>query len=107
MLAHFLDAERTRQPERFVLDEALDVLPADQRQEIAELLTIKVVQQCAVAGFFRRHFLENFGGDGILFAQSIRKAMVDTLVFFLGGDSQRQKLLFSEIGKALHDGPRF
>jgi hypothetical protein len=33
VFAHLLEAERSHQPQRLMMDESLDVLTADQRQE--------------------------------------------------------------------------
>jgi hypothetical protein len=41
-LAHLIEIERRHQPQRFLGDEALDVLPSDQRQVFAEFRPVKL-----------------------------------------------------------------
>ena len=62
--AHVIEPERTHQPQRrrLVLDEALHVLAADQRQIFAEFLAVEIEQHRAVVHFLFRHLVEYLGG---------------------------------------------
>jgi hypothetical protein len=84
------------------MDEALDVLAADQRQIFAEFLAIEVEQPGAVGDFLFRHLVEHLGGGGELRAQALGKAAIDAAVLFLVGDGQRQYFLLGQVGKFLH-----
>ena len=88
-----------------MLDEALDVLAADQRQVFAEFLAIEIDQHAAVAYLLLRHLVEDLGGGRVVIAQPHGKAAVDAAVLVLGGDGERKDFLLGEIGKALHGGP--
>ena len=104
--AHFFQAERPHQPERgLVVDEALDVLAADQRQIFAEFLPVEVVQHGAVVHLLVGHLVEHLGGGGELLAQAFGKAAVDAAVLLLVGDGERQHFLLGQVGKFLHGAP--
>ena len=87
-----------------MLDEAFDVLAADQRQVVAEFLPVEVEQHAAVAHFLVRHLVEDLGGGGIFLAQAFGEAAIDAAVLFLVGDGEREDFLFGEIGEAFHVG---
>ena len=92
--AHLLEAERPHQPERLaVLDEAFDVLAADQRQVFAEFRAVHVEQHGAVAHLLVGHFVEHLGGGGKRLAQAFGKAAVDAAVLVLVGDGEREDFL--------------
>jgi hypothetical protein len=44
LLAHLLEPERTRHPDRLPFDETFDVLAADQRKVLAELDAVEIEQ---------------------------------------------------------------
>ncbi len=93
-LAHLVEAERAHQPERLaVVDEALDVLAADQRQVLAEFLAVHVEQHGAVAHLLVGHFVEHLGGGGKRLAQALGEAAVDAAVLVLVGDGEREDFL--------------
>ncbi len=99
-LAHVLQSKRPRQPQRLLgMQKAFDVLAADQRQVLAELLPVEVVEHGAVMHLLLGHLVEHLGGGGELLAQAFRKAAVDAAVFFLVGDGERQDFLFGQVGK--------
>ncbi len=88
-----------------MVDEALDVLAADQRQVLAELLAVEIEQPGAVGDLFLRHLVEHLGGGGELLAQALGEAAVDAAVLLLVGDGQRQNFLFGQVGKSFHGAP--
>jgi hypothetical protein len=87
-----------------VVDEALDVLAPDQRQILAEFRSMEIEQHAAMPCFLVGHLVEDFGGGGVVLAQSLCEAAVDAAVLFLIGDSEREDLLLGEFNKALHIG---
>ena len=87
-----------------MLDEALDVLAADQRQVVAEFLPVHVEQHGPVAHLLVGHFVEHLGGGGERFAQALGKAAIDAAVLVLVGDGKRKHFLLGKIGKAFHNG---
>src|SRR5262249_49949630 len=91
---------------RLVAHEALHVLPANQRQVLAELCPIEVVQHAAVLDLLARHLLEHLGRARILRPQPVGKAVVDAGILLLAGDGEGEDLLLPQIGKALHRGIR-
>ena len=104
--ANFRASLRTRgrisHERRFVRDETLDVLAADQRQIIAEFLPIEVEQHRAMVHLLLGHLVEDLGGGRILLAQTLGETAIDAAVFFLIGDRKRQNFLLGEVGKAFH-----
>ena len=87
------------------MDEALDVLAADQRQIFAEFLPVEVVEHGAVVHLLLGHLVEHLGGGGELLAQALGEAAVDAAVLFLVGDGERQHFLLGQIGKSFHGAP--
>ena len=104
IFAHLVEAERVHQPQRLLLDEALDVLAADQRQVLAELRPVEIEQHGAMAHLLVRHLVEDLGRGRICLAQSLGEAAIDAAVLVLVGDGEREDFLFGEIGKAFHGG---
>ena len=106
-LAHLLEAERPHQPQRLLrLQEALDVLPADQRQVVSEFLAIEIEQHRAVMHFLFGHLVEYLCGGRELLAQTFGKTAIDAAILFLVGDGEGQNFLLAEIGKSFHALPR-
>src|SRR6186997_2330434 len=106
-LAHLLEAERPGQPQRLLrVQEALDVLAADQRQVVSELLAIEIEQHRAVMHFLVGHLVEYFCRGRELLAQTFRKTAIDAAILFLVGDCEGQNFLFAEIGKPFQTLPR-
>ena len=105
--AHLLETERPCQPQRlFRVQEALDVLAADQRQVVPELLPIEIEQHRAVVHFLFSHLVEYLCRGRELLAQTFRKTAIDTAILFFVGDGESQNFLFAEIGKPFHALPR-
>ena len=103
-LAHLLQPERAHQPQRLLgMQEALDVLAADQRQIFAEFLAVEVVEHGAVVHLLFGHLVEHLGGGGELLAQAFGEAAVDAAVLFLVGDGERQHFLLGQVGKFFHE----
>src|SRR5262245_10985722 len=100
-----VEVERVHEPERLLLNEALDVLAADQRQVLAEFRPVEIEQHGAVAHLLLRHLVEDLGGGRIFLAQPFGKAAVDAAVLVLVGDGKREDFLFAELGKAFHGHP--
>ena len=88
-----------------LLDEALDVLAADQRQVFAEFRPVELEQHGAVAHLLVRHLVEHLGRGRIFLAQPFGEAAIDAAVLVLVGDGEREDFLFGEVGKAFHGGP--
>ena len=86
------------------MDEALHVLPADERQIVAKLRPVEVEQHGPVAHLLVRHLVEDLGGGAIPLAQALREAAIDAAVLFLVADGEREDFLLGEIGEALHIG---
>ena len=102
-LAHVLEAERARQPQRLLgMQKALHVLAADQRQIFAEFLAVEVVEHGAVVHLLLGHLVEDLGRGGELLAQAFGEAAIDAAVLFLIGDGQRQHFLLGQVGKLFH-----
>src|SRR5262249_50371215 len=103
-LAHLVEVERVHEPQWLLLNEALHILAADQRQIFAELRAVEVEQHGAVAHLLLRHLVEDLGRGGICLAQPLGEATIDAAILVLVGDGQRENLLFGEFGKTFH-GP--
>ena len=86
------------------MDEAFDVLAADQRQVVSELLPVHVDQHGAVADFLVGHLVEHLGRGWELLAQTLGEAAIDAAVLVLAGNGQRQDFLLGKFGKAFHNG---
>src|SRR5262245_3446105 len=107
VFAHVVDAKRTYEPERLLVDEALHVLAADEWQVIAELRPVEVEQHGAVAYLLVRHLVEHLGGGAILLAEALREAAIDAAVLLFVANGERQNFLRGEVGEALHVGLAF
>jgi hypothetical protein len=102
-LAHFLQAERAGQPQGLLgVQEALDVLAADQRQVFAKFFAVEVIEHGAVMHLLLGHLVEHLGGGGKLLAQAFGEAAVDAAVLLLVGNGERQHFLFGQVGKVFH-----
>ncbi len=101
LLAHRVQAERTHQPHRPAVDEAFDVLAADQRDVLAELLLVELNQAGAVLRLLRLHLLEDHGAGGVGFAQAVGEIAVDAPVFFFERNRQGQNLALGELIEVL------
>ena len=102
LIADGLQTERLHQPNRLAVDEAAHVLPADERDVVAEFLLKQLDQPAAMARFLLAHAVEDRGRGGEIFAQALGVVGVDALVFFLQRNSQRQDLALREAVEALH-----
>ena len=86
------------------MDEALHVLPANERQIVAELRPVEVEQHGPVAHLLVRHLLEYLGRGAVPLAQALREAAIDAAVLFFVADREREDFLLAEVGEALHVG---
>ena len=102
VFADLFEAERPRQPQRLALDEALDVVTADQRQVVAEFFAVEIEQPAAMANLFLRHAGEDGGGGRKRLGQPFGESVIDAAVLFLVRDGERQNLPFGQIRKLLH-----
>ena len=84
------------------MDIAFDVLPAHQRDVVAEFGDEHVDQLSAVFVFLGGHLFEYFGAGGIVHAQAFGVIGVDSSVFLLVADGQREQFAFGEIGEFAH-----
>ena len=88
------------------LDEALDVLAADQRQVVAELLAIEVVSAwCGGVTSSSAISSNTLAEAGKLLAQALGEAAINAAVLVLVGDGERQDFLLGQIGKSFHMPP--
>ena len=85
------------------MDEAFDVLAADQRQVFAEFLAVHVDQHGAVPDLLVGHLVEHLGRGRELLAQALGEAAIDAAVLVLAGNGQRQDFLLGKFGKAFHN----
>jgi hypothetical protein len=81
------------QPGGLVLDEAGDVMAADQRDEVAELAAIGLGQAAAMLMLLLRHVGKDQGRCGKALAQRVGEGGVGARVVVLAGDRQRQQFL--------------
>jgi hypothetical protein len=51
-----------------------------------------------------RHPIEDPRGSGITLAQCFGEAAIDSVVFLLAGNGEREDFLLTELGEALHIG---
>ena len=89
-------------PDRRVLDEAANVVAADQRDVLAEFLLVELDQPAAVVALFGGHLGEDIGTGRIVVAQAFGDVGVDAAVLFLVGDRQCEDLPFRQIGEIAH-----
>src|SRR5580704_5575991 len=99
---HFFEAERPCEPQRLALEKAFHVLPADQRDVVAELLAVEVEEAVTVTVLLGRHRGEHSRRSGIALARRIREVAVGTAVLLLESDGERQQLLLRQIREVLH-----
>src|SRR5262249_52966876 len=104
VFTHVVDAKRTHEPERLLVDEALHVLAADEWQVIAELRPVEGGTQSAVAYLLVRHLVEHLGGGAIPLAEALREAAIDAAVLLFVANAERKNFLLGEVGEALHVG---
>ena len=100
--AHRVEAERPVEPDRAARDEALDVLPADQRQKVAEFLAVEIEQHVVMLDLLLGHRVVHRRGVRVGAAQPVGERAVDAVVLVLVGDGERQDFLLAQIGKAFH-----
>jgi hypothetical protein len=99
---HLFEAERPREPQRLALDEALHILPADQRDVVAELLAVEIEEAVTVAVLLLRHRGEHPRRSGIVLAHRIREVAIGAAVLLLQCDGKRQQLLPGQVREVLH-----
>ena len=104
-LARGVQAERAVEPDWPAFDEAFDVLPADQRQKVAEFLAVKIEQHVAMPDLFLRHFIVHIRSVRVGPAEPVGEGAVDAVVFVFVRYGERQSFLLVEVGKAFHGLP--
>jgi hypothetical protein len=82
--------------------EAAHVLPPDQWDVFAELLPEQLDQATPVARLFLSHSIEDGGRRRKRLPQALAVFGINTLIFFLERDRQRQDLAFGQAIKAPH-----
>ena len=93
-LAHLVEAERTHQPERLaMMNEAADVLAADQRQVFAEFFAVHIEQHGPMPHLLVGHLVEHLGRGGEWLAQALGETAVDAAVLVLAGDGEGEDFL--------------
>ena len=78
-----LDTQRAVEPQRATLDEAFDVLPANQRDVVAKPLTEQLGQRAAMVGLLVLHARKDLGRRRIVLAKPLGEIRVHTFVLFL------------------------
>src|SRR5713226_6461229 len=101
LLSDVLNAQRTGQPDRAPLDESLDVLPPNQRNVLAEAVSVGLDEAGAMLRFLLAHVVEDLRGVGIRFAQTISEIAVDATVLFFQKHSQSQNLSLGKLSEFL------
>src|SRR5689334_22377088 len=97
-----IDAHVLHEPGGLVIDEAGDVVAADQRDEIAEFLAIGFGQPAAVLVLLLRHVGKDQRRGREAVAQGIGEGGVGAGVVILARNRERQQLLLGQFGKGLH-----
>src|SRR5579864_5651053 len=92
-----MNAERTGQPHRAARHESGDILTADKRDVLAEALAVELDQPGAMAGLFPDHVLEEFGGGGVLAAETVGEVAIDAGVLLFERNRQREDLALREV----------
>src|SRR4051812_269038 len=69
LLTHLVQSERLTQPYRLALHESAHILPADQRNAVAEFAPEQVQQAMSVAAFLIGHGAEHAPGIRIRFSK--------------------------------------
>ena len=104
LAAHRLDPQRADLPSRTPGDCAADVLAADQRDMVAELLDKGINQQAPVIAFLRCHVVEHPGAVRVFFPQALGEVGVDAAILFLAADRECQDFFLVQFSEASH-GP--
>ena len=100
--ARGVERQRPVEPDRTPLDEALDVLAADQRQKVAEFLAMKIEQHVAMPDLLLGHFVVHFRGVRIGTAERIGEGAVNAIILVFVRYGERQNFLLVQVGKAFH-----
>jgi hypothetical protein len=104
-LAHGFNAQGGELPGGAAGGEAAHILPADERDVLAEFFRVQVDQAAAMLVFLRRHVLKYFGAVGVVFPQALGEVGVDAAILLLRADGQGQHFLFGELGEVFHGLP--
>lgn len=102
LLAHCFQSQPTHEPSRTALHDTLDILPPDQRDVFAELLTKERNQPVPMAVLLRPHFSKCVGRRWIIGLKPFSEVIVDRRVFFLEGNGQRQDFPLAEALESSH-----
>ena len=102
LLADGGQPQGAHQPDRLALDEALDILAAEQRNVLAELLAIEFDQSVPVPLLLGEHRLEDRRGGRVVRPEPLGEVTVNAGVLFFEGDGQGQDLPLTEALKRAH-----
>ena len=100
LAAHDIDPERPQLPDRATLHPAAHILPANERNVIAEFLDVEIDQLTAMLALLGRHIGEDMRAGGIIVPQALGEVGVDAPVLLFAADRQRKNLAFAEVGEA-------
>src|ERR1700730_17536146 len=92
LLADVIDAQGADQPDRAPLEEALHVMPPNQRNMLAEAASVGLDQARAMLRFLRAHLVEDLRGVGIDLPQTVGEIAVNVAVLLFQENSQSQNL---------------
>jgi hypothetical protein len=70
------------------LHKSTDILAADQRYVLAELLLVQLDQPAAMPDFFLAHLFKYLSRAGKILSQALAEVGVDTCIFFLQRNRQ-------------------
>src|SRR5438552_10394660 len=81
--------------------EAGHVLSANQRNMLPETPAKQLGERAAMLLLFGLHLFEDFGGRGVIFAETVGDVAVNAAVFFLVADRQGENFHVAQVGKSL------
>ena len=101
-VAHRVQTQRANQPHGLAIDEAADVLAADQRDVVAEFLLGELDQAPAMARFLQPHAVENGRRRRKILPQAFGEVGVDFLILFFERDCQGENLALGQTFETAH-----
>ncbi len=102
LLAHRRQAERPHQPDRCARHKPLDIVAANERNVLAELLPVKLQQPMPMPVLLHAHFGKLVGNGGGVGPQSFREVGVDACVLFFERNRQCQNLALAQALESSH-----
>lgn len=102
LLAHLVDPQRPRHPDRFPLDKSPYVLPPDERDVIAKPRAKQGEKAVAVTAFLIGHGVEQLCRIGVVILQTVSELAVNTAVLLLECNRKREQFLLREIREVFH-----